>query len=356
MPATEAKGILGTVSVRPSTGAPGERAAEPGGSTARSYATSKKLVHLALIGDLLIAGTKMGAAAWTGSAAMLSEAVHSLIDAASEWLLLHGYKMAVRRPDIIHPLGYGRELYFWSFIVALLLFGLGAGVSLYQGAQRILSPSPIADSYINYIVLACAIVFEAVSWLPALRKFQATRGALGYWEAVHRSKDSPLFMVLFDDSAALLGIIIAALGIFLSHALNLPALDGVASMLIGVVLAIVAAILARENKSLLIGERAAPAVVLAAVALAEEAPGVVSANGALTIHLAPDQILAVLSVEFDDNLRSPEIESCVESIEERIRSAHPDIVTLFIKPQTRESFERWNKTRFGAINAGRPHG
>jgi cation diffusion facilitator family transporter len=280
---------------------------------------------------------------------MLSEAVHSLVDSANEGLLLHGYRMAVRRPDSLHPLGYGRELYFWSFIVALMLFGLGAGVSLYEGIQHILTPREVDHPYVNYIVLASAFLFEGMSWLAAFRKLRATRGSLGYWQAIHKSKDPPSFMVLFEDSAALLGIVIAAVGIFLSQSLALPILDGVASVLIGLVLASVAAILASESKSLLIGEPASPELVSAAVALAQREPGVVNANGAFTVHLSPDQILLALSVEFRDELQSPAIESCVEAIETRIRGEYPEIISLFVKPQTQEVFQRWKKISYGSI-------
>jgi len=316
----------------------------------RSCTTSKQIVYLALLGNLLVTVTKVVAAALTGSAAMLSEAVHSLVDSANEGLLLHGYRTALRRPDSLHPLGYGRELYFWSFIVALLLFGLGAGVSLYQGVQHVLTPKVIDHPYVSYIVLACAFLFEGMSWLVAFRKLRATRGNLGYWQAIHGSKDPPSFMVLFEDSAALVGIIIAALGTFLSQQLALPMLDGVASILIGLVLAAVATILAYESKSLLIGEPASPVLVSAVVALALKEPGVVSANGAFTVHLSPDQILVALSVEFSDDLRSPELEYCVEAIETRIRDAHPEIITLFIKPQTPERFAQWKRLQYGAID------
>ncbi|WP_445143342.1 cation diffusion facilitator family transporter [Dyella sp. Tek66A03] len=314
---------------------------------ARSCSTSKQIVYLALLGDLLVAGTKVTAAILSGSAAMVSEAIHSLVDSANEGLLLHGYKLALRRPDAIHPLGYGRELYFWSFIVALMLFGLGAGASLYHGVRHILEPTPIDHVLINYVVLACAFVFEGVSWVAAFRKLRSTRGDLTYWQAIHRSKDPPSFMVLFEDSAALAGNVIAALGIYLSEALNLPVLDGVASVLIGLILAIVAAILVRESKSLLIGERAAPSLVAAAVGLAQATPGVSKANGALTVHLSPDQILAALSIEFAEGLQSREVEQCVEAIEQRIRGVYPEIVTLFIKPQTNARFQEWRQEQFG---------
>lgn len=316
----------------------------------RSCSTSRQIVLIALLGDVLIAVTKVGAAILTGSAAMMSEAIHSVVDSANEGLLLHGYRVARRRPDTIHPLGYGRELYFWSFIVALLLFGFGAGVSLFEGVRHILVPKPVEHPYVNYVVLACAFVFEGISWLAAFRKLRATRGELSYWEAIHRSKDPPSFMVLLEDSAALVGIVIAALGIFLSEQLALPMLDGVASVMIGLVLAGVATVLAIESKSLLIGERASPVLVSAAISLALEEKGIVSASGGITVHLAPDQILVALSVEFDDDLRTADIERCVVSIETRIREAYPEIVTLFIKPQTHERFEQWKARQYGPVD------
>jgi cation diffusion facilitator family transporter len=317
---------------------------------ARSCSTSTRVVCLALLGNLLVTGTKLVAAVLTGSASMLSEAVHSLVDSANEGLLLYGYRMAVRGPDRLHPLGHGRELYFWSFIVALMLFGIGAGVSVYEGVQHILTPKEIDHPSVNYIVLAFAFLFEGISWLAAFRQLRATRGNLSYWQAIHTSKDPPSFMVLFEDSAALVGIALAALGTFLSQRLGLPILDGVASVMIGLILAIVASILASESKSLLIGEQASPELVSEVIALALDEPGVVSANGAFTVHLAPDQIFVVLSVEFSDELRAPEIEFCVEAIESRVRGEHPEIVALFIRPQTREKYYEWRKQRYGSLD------
>lgn len=317
---------------------------------ARSCVTTKRIVYLALAGDVLIFGTKLAAAMMTGSSSMLSEAVHTLVDTANEALLLYGYRRAERPPDIVHPLGYGRELYFWSFIVALMLFGFGAGVALLQGWHHIVNPQPIENPAVNYIVLAFSFVFEAVSWAAAFRQLRATRGDLSYWQAVHRSKDPPSFMVLFEDSASLIGILVAALGIFLATTFNMPVLDGVASVIIGIVLAVVAAVLARESKSLLIGERASPVLVAAAVNLAMEHPGVLRANGAITVHLAPDQIVVALSIEFKETLLALEIEDCVAGIEHRIREMHPEIVVLFIKPQTAKNFEAWRSHRYGAIN------
>ncbi|HYR67067.1 MAG TPA: cation diffusion facilitator family transporter [Reyranella sp.] len=302
--------------------------------------SSKSVVHVALAGNLLVAITKFVAAGFSGSSSMLSEGVHSLVDCANEVLLLYGYRRSTRRPDRRHPFGYGRELYFWSFVVALLLFALGAGVSVYEGVSHILNPRPLTNVEINYLVLLASALFEGGSWWMALRKFRQQKGSLGYWQAVRESKDPPSFMVLLEDTAALLGIAVAAGGIFAADRLGRPALDGLASILIGVILAVTAAILARETKALLIGERASQRINDSIVALARDQAGVEGANGALTVHLAPDQIVAALSLEFEDDLRTPDIERSVLSLEQRIRERHPEIVALFVKPQTRRTFEQ----------------
>ena len=312
-----------------------------------SESSSKTVVYAALAGNVLVAATKFVAAAMTGSSAMLSEAVHSLVDTVNEVLLLYGYRRAARTPDPVHPLGYGRELYFWSFIVAVLLFALGAGVSIYQGVLRVRTPEPIQDAYINYIVLGLSFVFEGLSWRIALRAFRAAKGDLSYWEAVRRSKDPPDFMVLFEDSAALIGIVIAALGIFAADTLQMPILDGVASIAIGLVLAFSASLLARESKGLLIGERADESIAASIKSVVDEERGVMGANGILTVQLAPNQIVVALSLEFADELRTPQIEASVARLENRIRERHPEVVALFVKPQTQGSFARSRRDRFG---------
>jgi cation diffusion facilitator family transporter len=308
-------------------------------------ALSKKVVYAALAGNLLVAVTKFIAAAVTGSSSMLSEAVHSLVDTGNEALLLYGYFRSSRKPDVTHPLGYGRELYFWSFIVALLLFAFGAGVSFYEGISHVLNPSAITDVKVNYIVLALSAVFEGASWWVALKRFGKLKGRRGYWEAVRDSKDPPSFMVLFEDTAALIGIAIAALGNYLSGRLGIPELDGVASILIGIVLGIAATVLARENKALLIGERASDEVINSILSLAISEPSVDGANNVFAVHLAPDQILAALSLEFADELRTTQIETAVIQLEEKIRKKHPEVIALFVKPQTRRSFEQMRADR-----------
>ena len=297
--------------------------------------SNKIVVYAALLGNLAIALVKFVAAYITNSSAMLSEAVHSVVDTLNEILLLYGLKKSQQPANYHHPFGYGRELYFWAFIVALLVFALGAVVSIYQGIQHIRHPEVIQSPLVNYVVLGFALLCEGTSWFIALKTFKKTKGQMGYFEAFRRSKDPTTFTVLFEDSAALIGLIIALLGIFCAQQFNLPVLDGVASVLIGVVLAISALLLARETKGLLMGETADPKLRHNVLKIAQEDPAVYSANGVLTEQMGAHQVIASLSLEFKDNLTSDEIETCVNRIETKIRSIHPEIVALFIKPQTK---------------------
>jgi cation diffusion facilitator family transporter len=310
--------------------------------------SSTQVIYAALVGNLLVAFTKAGAAAWTGSSAMLSESVHSFVDIGNQILLLYGMRRAKLQADADHPIGYGRELYFWSFIVALLVFALGAVVSIYHGILHVRTPEPIHDPFVNYVVLALAFIFEGASWWIAFKHFRTMKGTLGYYAAFRGSKDPPSFVGLFEDSSALIGIVIAAFGTFAATHLGHPALDGVASILIGVVLACTAGLLARESKSLLIGERADRALSDSLLRIAEAASASSKANGLLTVQLAPDQILAALSIEFADALRVPEVEAAVVEIERQIRAAHHEVVTLFIKPQTAAAFRETVQRRYGA--------
>ncbi len=291
-------------------------------------------VWAALAGNLLVAAAKFVAAAVTGSAAMLSEAVHSLVDTINEVLLLYGIARSVRLPDRRHPLGYGRELYFWSFVIALLIFTLGAGVSVYQGVTRLLHPMPIKRPAVIFIVLAISLAFEGASWLVGMRAFRATKRYRGWWEAFRRSKDPPTFIVVFEDSAAILGIFAAAAGTALALLTRDSRWDGVASLAIAVILAAVAALLARESKELLIGERADPVLSDAIIRTAAGIAGVCSANGIVTVQLAPNNVVAMLSLDFFDYLRAPDIERAVIELETRIRGAHPEVSALFVKPQS----------------------
>lgn len=295
---------------------------------------TKVSVYAALFGNLFVAATKFAAALISGSSAMLSEAVHSLVDTLNELLLLHGLRRAARAPDPSHPFGYGREVYFWSFVVAVLLFALGAGVSVYQGVMRIGNPGPIESATVNYVVLAVSFLFEAASWHVSHRAFRAAKGEASYWAAFRASKDPPAFIVLFEDTVALIGIVIAVLGTWASDTLGLHVADGVASLLIGLMLGVTSLLLARESKALLIGERAGPAITRAIASIVAEEPGIAGTNGVLALQLGPTQVVVALSVEFDDGLRTPEIEAAVERLEQRVRDRVPEVVALFVKPQT----------------------
>jgi cation diffusion facilitator family transporter len=309
--------------------------------------SSRTVIYAAIAGNLLVASTKFAAAIWTGSSAMLSEGIHSVVDTGNELLLLYGMRRAKVRPDPDHPLGYGREIYFWSFVVALLIFAVGAGFSLFEGIVHVMNPTPIRNPAVNYAVLALSALFDGATWWIALRSFKGDRLYAELFEAFRDSKDPPSFMVLFEDSAALIGLLIAFAGTFLSVKLDLPVLDGVASILIGLVLAAIASILARETKSLLIGEPADQSIIDAITRLAEEMEGIAHANGILTVHLAPSQIMVALSLEFADELKTPEIEGKVSELERRVRRLHPEVIALFVKPQSPGGFREMIAGRFG---------
>jgi len=236
----------------------------------------------------------------------------------------------------------------------VLIFALGAGVSLYEGFLHVAAPEPIVDPIVSYVVLGLSFLFEGGSWLVAFRQFDAARGGLGFQEAFRRSKNPPAFIVLLEDSAALIGIVIAAAATFASVRLDAPALDGVGSILIGLLLGGVAAVLARESKSLLIGERADPALDAAILAAAASAPGVEGANGLVTVHLSPDQVLAALSLEFADEANTAEIERIVIAIEEQIRATHPEVAFLFVKPQANQRYQEVVRERYGRAPGEQP--
>lgn len=313
-----------------------------------AHSGSKISIYAALVGNFLVAVAKFTAAVMTGSSAMLSEGVHSLVDTSNQVLLLYGIHRSKQPADDAHPLGYGREIYFWSFVVALLVFALGAGISFYEGVRHVLDPAPVENIMISYIVLGLAFVFEGVSWWIAKREFAKQKGDLGWLEAAERSKDPTNFLVLFEDTAALIGIVIAFLGVFLAQMTGIEQLDGVASMGIGLVLAITAAFLARESKGLLIGERASRRLQKEILAIANADPAVHQAHSVVTVHIAPTQVVVALSAEFADHLDADAIEACVKRIEDRLRAEHDEIAVIFIKPQTAEEAKREFARRNGS--------
>jgi cation diffusion facilitator family transporter len=296
--------------------------------------SNNKLVLLAALGaNLGIAVAKFVAAALTGSSAMLTEGFHSVVDSTNQLLLLYGERASQRPADDIHPLGYGRELYFWSFVVAILIFATGAGLSIYEGVRHIVHPAAIEDATIAYIVLGISFVLEGASWLTAVREFRVTQGAYGWWQAVRRSKDPATFIVLFEDSAAMFGLIVAALGVFLAHWTGNPVWDGVASVVIGVALAFVAFMLARESKGLLIGERADPVLVDAIRAAFAAQPEVTAVQEVITIHIAPRKVFVAASVDFEDAVSVGDIERLIAKTEGNLRRDWPQIANVYVKPK-----------------------
>lgn len=297
--------------------------------------SSKKVIYAALAGNFLIAVTKFGASVITGSSAMFSEAVHSLVDTGNQGLLLYGIKRAGKPADDQHPFGYGMELYFWTFVVAVLIFGVGAGISMFEGISKLSSPHIVTDPTINYIVLALALVFEGAAWWIAFKEFRTQkRSDHSYLTSVRRSKDPTVFTVLFEDSAAMLGLIVAGLGIFLADRLHLPILDAVASIVIGVILAMTAALLAFESKGLLLGESASHSVVNNVRAITTQSNGIIAINEILSMHLGPEDVLLTLSVDFADDYSSVQVEETITDLEAAIKSAHPEITRVFIEAQS----------------------
>jgi cation diffusion facilitator family transporter len=296
--------------------------------------TGKKVVIAALLGNGAIAATKFVAAFITGSSAMLSEGVHSLVDTCNELLLLYGMRRAAKPADPAHPFGHGRELYFWSFIVALLVFALGAMVSAAQGIAHLRHPEPMERPLVNYLVLGASLAFESTSWWIAMRAFRKAKGEAGWFGAFRASKDASTFTVLFEDTAAILGLLIAFVGVGAAHLTGDPRFDAFASLGIAAVLAAASFLLARETKALLLGENAPQQLSDALLRIAGEDPAVRHANGALTVQIGPESVVAALSAEFEDALTADEIEDCVRRIERAVQREHREIVALFIKPQT----------------------
>ena len=302
--------------------------------------SSKTVVYAALAGNVLVTVTKFGAAAFTGSSAMASEAVHSVVDCGNQLLMLLGMRRAAQPASVTHPFGHGLQLYFWTFVVAVLVFGVGAGVSLIEGIAKIRQPQPVDNPWVNYVVLGCALVFEGASWLIALREFRKSKGDRGWIDAARFSKDPTVFTVVFEDSAALLGLVVALVGIWLSQVLEQPVLDGVASVVIGLILTVTAAFLAWECQSLLTGEAAAPDVREDIRRIASEEQGVIQPNEILTMHFGPEDVLAALSLEFEQHLPAADVEASVSRIECAIKSRHPEVTRVFVEAQRRDAHRR----------------
>jgi len=294
---------------------------------------SNRTLIVALAANLGIAASKFVAAAITGSSAMLTEGVHSVVDSTNQLLLMWGRKQARKPPDKYHPFGYGRELYFWSFVVAVLVFALGAGVSIYEGIIHIANPERAVSPIIGYVVLLVAFLLEGWSTLEAFREFKAAKGKTGWFEAIRSSKDPPAFIVLLENGAAMAGIIAAAVGLLLAQVTGDPFYDGAASVVIGVILGCTAFILAFESKGLLIGEAADPQLVAELCNMVARMKGVIAAGEVRTVHSSPDQITAMLSVDFDDKISAGDVEQIVCAIEEEASRRWPEVRRLYIRPR-----------------------
>jgi len=296
--------------------------------------SSRKVIYIALAGNCLIAITKVVAAIMTGSSAMLSEAIHSGADTGNELLLLYGLRRAKMPADKDFPFGHGKEIYFWSFIVAILLFAGGAGLSLYKGIDQLASPMPVRHSYVNYCVIGLALIFEGTSWHFALKAFDRSKGAWGYIQAVLRSKDPSIFIVLLEDSAAIISLLIAFIGILFSHITGNTVYDATASVIIGLILAGTAILLASETKGLLIGESANKEVVQGIREIACSCKEIKQVNEVLTMHMGPDFILVNISVDFVDPILATGVEATVAGLDGAIKRAYPQIQRVFIEVET----------------------
>lgn len=294
-------------------------------------ADNNRVLLIALGANVGIAVAKFVAAAITGSSAMLTEGVHSLVDSTNQLLLMYGQKRAAKPADAKHPGGYGRELYFWSFVVALLVFALGAGVSVYEGVLHFMEPEPAVSPLIAYGVLTIAFALEGGSTVAAFREFNAARGAQSWLQALISTKDATTVIVLLENGAAMAGILIAGLGLALSQLTGDPRFDGIASVLIGVLLAVVAIFLAREAKGLLIGEAADPDLI-AGIRRAATREGIMGVGEIMTIHNAPTQIVAAVNVDFDNRLSAGDVERIIDAIERDLQSEFPSIHRVYVRP------------------------
>jgi len=296
---------------------------------------SKKVILAALVGNTLISITKFGAAAYTGSSAMLSEGIHSLVDTGNQFLLLYGIKRASKPADADFPFGYGKEIYFWCFIVAILIFALGGGISIYEGISNLQHPEPISSPIVNYVVLGLAMIFEGVAWWFAFREFNKVKGKWGYIEAIQRAKDPSIFVVLFEDSAAMLGLLVAFFGVALSQYTGILVFDSIASIIIGLILIGTAIWLAYETKGLLIGESANQSIIKDIRNILESTDSVEHVNEVLTMHMGPDYILANISVDFMDDKTADQIEIVIAKIDKLIKAQNPQIKRIFIEAEKR---------------------
>ncbi|SMP33828.1 cation diffusion facilitator family transporter [Chryseobacterium profundimaris] len=296
-------------------------------------ANNRKSIYSALAANLLIALTKFIAGAFTNSSSMISEGIHSTVDTTNQLLLLYGIKRSKKAPDESHPFGYGKELYFWSFVVSILIFGLGGGLSIYQGIIHIKEPEVMKDPFWNYIVLVLSLIFEGTSLIISVKEFNKTRNGTGWWDSIIKSKDPSSFLVVFEDGAAVAGLIVVMILMGASHSYQIPELDGVASIIVGLILVFVSLILARESRSLLMGEGIAPETKEKIMKLAEKDPTVIRTKSILSTYQSPEEIVLMLIIDFKDHLETEEITEAVHRIRETIKNEFPLVRFVIIQPE-----------------------
>jgi cation diffusion facilitator family transporter len=293
---------------------------------------SRLFLYVSLAVDIIIAASKFTAAIITGSSSMLAEGVHSVIDAISQLLLLWGIKTSKKLPDEARPFGYGKELYFWSFIVSLTIFILGGCISFYEGLLRLKQPASTVSQSWNYIILAIAFVFTSISMFTALKAFNRQRGDTPFFQAIKESRDPSTFIVLLGDLGDLLGLIIAFLGVYLGQIFNNPHYDGIASMAIGVVMIAISLVLVRESKSLLMGETTSRKTLRKIIALTEADAAVIKVKKHFSMYMAPEEVILQLNAVFKEDLNTRQITDAIERISKVIQSEFPRIKQIFIEP------------------------
>jgi cation diffusion facilitator family transporter len=310
--------------------------------------SDKKVIYAALIGNSVIAVMKFAVAAISGSAAMLAEGFHSAADSGNQIMLLIGHARAKKPPDEKHPFGYGMELYFWAFVVAVSIFFVGAALSIYEGINKLIHPEPVKSLFLSLVVLGLAMVFEAYPWWIAFSEARHLKEGKGYkslMDMAVRSKNPTILVVLFEDSAALIGLLVAAVGITLAYTTKMSIFDAIASILIGVVLLVLALFLARETKGLLIGESAGRRDREKIHRTICSMPEIKHCGSLLTMHLGPDDILVNIDVEFVDHLSTDEVEAAIDRIESRVKEAVPAVTKIYIEAKAvKKKFASFTKT------------
>jgi len=299
--------------------------------------SDKKVIYAALFGNSAIAVMKFIVAVFSGSSAMLAEGFHSTADSVNQIMLLIGHQRANRPPDEKHPFGYGKELYFWAFVVAVTIFFVGASLSIYEGVNKIFHPAPIKSLFFSLVVLGISVLFEAYPWWIAYseaKKLKSKKGISGFLDMAVRSKNPTVMVVLFEDSAAMVGLFVAAVGISLAHITQLPVFDAAASIIIGVILLILALFLARETKNLLIGESAGIKDRENIRGVICSVPEIKTCGQLLTMHLGPEDILVNMEVEFIDDLSTDHLEAVIDRIEINIKKAVSEVTKIFIEAQS----------------------